>query len=253
VSLLGVIVLAMAVAGCGTPVAAPEGSDAPVRSSVGKDAAVTTTGTDCNGFLFMVELPQEWVQAELPPGYTSAGVGDDTIGTGVANPHLMLLHCGALDVNGTAAGAVDIAVVNGVLREGGFYRWEIMVQETSAVLVPFLQSLGWPAVAATIDVDATTTILDAPGLQYRITSMPDPVQPDVTAFATRSVTLGPDGLERVLVESVESGTQDAVGSTLEATGGLWGRLQAHTSSPLPGIRYNISSDWIDVYEAPPAK
>lgn len=238
--------LALASSGCAAPADAeePPADDAPRTSGGdGEDALATIDAGICSGAIFVMEVPMDWVRAELPPERPPAGVGDDTIGFGLNNPHLMAFECPSVDVNGTAVEDLSVAFSGTLLADGSFYRWDWFVDEPAAELGTLLEHLGWPAFAASIEITATGLRVEGDGILYDVQAPRDPLVPSSIPFTKVVHGTAPDGTSLVLHEELWTGSQLLSGGVLTPTGGVLERIAANADGRLAGSINNLNSPW----------
>jgi hypothetical protein len=244
-----VAVVGALLAGCAAgPDPAPT-EDVPSREARGFDgtALATFAGTTCEGALFVAYVPNDAVAPELPPGYEAGLVGDSVLpGQGLNNPHLLAVSCAMVTLDNVTQTDVRVAYAGTLLATGGFYRWELFVDEANPLVLPVLQELGWPAAAATIAVDTASILIEADGVRYEVASAV-PTQRQESAIEGNHLVhhAGPDGSRRLLAEDMKTSTgfEKMRGGALDAEGGTWGRIAARLTGPAAGALSPIYTDW----------
>jgi hypothetical protein len=246
----------------GRPVAAEE-SAAPTQSeesargegSAAQMQPVTFTG--CMGFSFTSDVPADWVQDDLPPGYiawSDVGVGVDNTSLmaplGLSPVYLGVVRCDTVSFpDGTtyrepllALSMVELKEANGNDGEGSnLYVFEVFLDvEAVPALATHFRSVDWPLHDAAIALKADTFQVQAEGIDYRGTvGAEEENTSPLTAIwvggggqrtfhhVGRAPSLGTVGEDR---------SEAAFTITLEAQGGFFGGLTpAGSLAPLKGL------------------
>ncbi|MHB1262338.1 MAG: hypothetical protein ACYC2H_11565 [Thermoplasmatota archaeon] len=246
----GLALVATLLAGCGAPGPGPgslaEDSTRQARGIDGTELA-TFIGSACEGASFVAHVPHEAVGPEMPPGYEADLIGGSVLpGRGLNNPHLLAASCANVTIDNVTQADVRMAYSGTLLATGGFYRWEIFVDEPTPHLLPVLQELGWPAVAAAISVDKASLLIEADGVRYQVASAAPTQRPSSFPDDNDLVHhVAADGSHRLLDEELWTAADLHTfrAGALEADGGTWGRIAARLTGPAAGTINPIHSDW----------
>jgi hypothetical protein len=238
------LVAGVLLAGCGAPApvkpTVPDARDA--RSGGPMDLLGAYEGAPCVGAFHGSPVPRSAVLPELPPGYDPAYDPAQT-DVGLALVRFEVYTCETVTVGNVSEQGVAFAHASAWVNGGDGYRWEFFIDEPAPHAVTgLLESAGWPVLAASIARGPLGYEVAADGITYTLAIGQQAGHEQLSPNGAVDIhRVTEDGRHLQLSEALNQAAQAAYPTSVEAQGGVLGRIAGRVGGELAGLTQDVDS------------